>query len=132
MVSWTTSVGGKSRCHNFSPPLPPPRLLVHDRVLLILTHQSSLRTQATFSWYILYKTIPLIKYLLPASYKLYSTINSNFVQVPFICSLQFIHFLSSRTPVPTSPVYRTSKVKKTQQISAVPPIRAIYIYPNLR
>ena len=33
-------------------PLQP---IVLDRMLLVLTHQSSLRTQATFSWPILYK-----------------------------------------------------------------------------
>jgi len=80
----------------------------------------------------LYKIIFLIKYLLPASYKTYSTRNTNFVQAPFICSLQFIRFLSSQTPVQASPAYRTSVVMKTQQISAVPPFRAVYMDPYLR
>jgi len=76
-----------------------------------------------------YKMIPLIKYLHPASYKTHSTTNSNFVL--FICSLQFIRFLSSQTIPQASPAYTTSTVKKTQQISAVSSIRAIYMDPNL-
>jgi hypothetical protein len=79
-----------------------------------------------------YKLIPLINYLLPASYKTYSTSNSNLVQVPFIFSLQFTRFLSSQTPVQVSSGYRTSVVKKTQQISAAPSIRAICMDQHLR
>ena len=44
MRSRTTSGGGKSYCH-YSPPL-----LVLNRMFLAWTHQSCLRTRATFSW----------------------------------------------------------------------------------
>ena len=43
--------GGESRAVTIS--LLPPLLVVLDRMLLALTHQSSLRTRATFSWPIL-------------------------------------------------------------------------------
>ena len=51
MLSRTTSGGGEEVVLSQL----PPRAVVHDRMLLASTHQSSLRTRATFSWPILYK-----------------------------------------------------------------------------
>ena len=44
-----TSSRGDSCCHH-----PPPTLVVLDRMLLALTHRSSLQNRATFSWPTLY------------------------------------------------------------------------------
>ena len=51
---WTVSQ--QSCCHH-----SPPPLVVLDRMLLVLTHQSSLRKRATFSWPTLYISICTIK-----------------------------------------------------------------------
>ena len=49
-----------------SPFLPFPPLVVLDGMLLALTHQSSLRARATFSWPTLYIYIYIYIYILPS------------------------------------------------------------------